>query len=93
MTTESTDTAESLTLKWGVPKAWHLKTETTRALFTKYAELGWSASAMAQPNTDEHRRVLCELIDAINADTIGNDWTGEDMTKDQAKKYVMEYGR
>lgn len=82
---------ESLCLKWGVLKGWDFKREETKALAQKYASYGWSESAMAQPNTDDHRRTLCELIDALDADTIENDWTGEQMTKDEAKKYVMEY--
>ena len=86
-------TRESLTLKWGVVKSWSLRQETTRALLQKYADLGWSGSGMTQPNTEEHRRVLCDLIDALNADTICLDWTGEDATKEAAKKYVMEYRR
>ncbi len=83
---------EYLSLKWGVPKGWHLRRDETKNLLRKYAALGWSESAMTQPNTPEHRAVLCELIDALDADTIENDWTGEDMTKDAAKKYVTEYG-
>lgn len=84
---------EHLTLKWGTLKSWDFKRDTTRALAQKYADLGWSGSAMTQPNTEAHRIVLCELIDALDADTIGNDWTGEEMTKEAAKKYVMEYRR
>ena len=87
------DDREHLTLKWGVPKSWHLTNETTQGLLRQYASFGYSDSAMMQPNTDDHRRVLCQLIDAIDADTIGQDWTGEEMTKDEAKKYVMEYRR
>jgi len=91
--TNETSEREHLTLKWGVPKSWRLKSDTTKALLQKYADLGWSWSAMAQPNTDAHRAVLCELIDAIDADTIESDWTGDKMSKDDAKKYVMEYRR
>ena len=43
--------------------------------------------------TDDHKRTLCELIDVLDADTVENDWTGEQMSKDDAKKYVMEYGK
>jgi len=89
----SADDREYLTLKWGVPKSWHMKRPETQALLQKYASFGWSSSGMAQPNTADHKRTLCELIDALDADTIGNDWTGEDMSKDEAKKYVMEYGQ
>lgn len=37
------------------------------------------------------RRALCNLIDAIDGE-IMNDWSGEQMTKEEAKQYVMEYG-
>lgn len=84
---------EHLTLKWGVPKSWSLKLPETQSLFRKYADLGWSAGAAQQPNTDAHRVVLCELIDKLDADTIGNDWEGTEMSKGEAKKYVMEYRR
>jgi len=36
--------------------------------------------------------MLCEVIDLIDGE-IQNDWTGEKMTKDEAKKYVLEYGQ
>lgn len=83
---------EWLTLKWGVPKAWDLKRAETQALLQKYADLGWSGSAATQPNTPEHKTVLCELIDAIDADFITSDWTGEKMSKEDAKTYVLNYG-
>lgn len=90
-TTDNGERTESLTLKWGVPKSWRLATDATRGKLQEYADFGWSSSAMMQPNTDDHRRVLCELIDILDADFVWNDWTGEQMSKDEAKKYVMEY--
>ena len=51
-----------------------------------------SHSAMAQSDDPEQRAALCDLIDAIDG-PITDDWSGEDMTKDEAKKYVMEYGQ
>lgn len=68
---------EHLTLKWGTLKSWNFRNEATIEAAKKYAALGWSASAMTQPNTDAHRTALCELIDVIDADTIGNDWPRE----------------
>ncbi len=84
---------EYLILKWGTLKSWNFRNEATIEAAKKYAALGWSASAMAQRNTEAHKISLCELIDVIDADTIGNDWEGTEMTKDEAKKYVMEYRR
>ena len=84
---------ESLLLKWGTLKGWDLETEASMAAVRKYHEVGpVSMSAMSQRDTDEQKAALCELIDAIDG-TITNDWSGEDMTKDEAKRYVLEYGR
>jgi len=84
---------EMLTLKWGTLKAWDFKRQETIDAAKRYAALGWSGSAMSQPNTSAHKAALCELIDIIDADTIGNDWEGTEMTKDEAKSYVMGYGK
>ena len=40
--------------------------------------------------TPAHKQAVCDLIDAVNCEEIWNDWTGEKMSKDEAKKYVME---
>ena len=53
---------------------------------------GVSESAIAQHDTAEQKQALCNLIDAIDGN-IQNDWSGELLTKDEAKKYVMEYGK
>lgn len=82
--------AEHLLLKWGTLKGWDLKTDKSREAAQKYAAFGMSMSAMAQHDTDEQKKALCELIDAIDGE-IENDWTGETMSKEEAKKYVMEY--
>lgn len=79
-----------LLLKWGVPKAWKISNKEHLAILQRYFDLGSSMSCMAQPNTDEHKKVLCELIDVFEG-TIANDWSGEEYTKEQAKKYVTEY--
>lgn len=83
---------DSLLLKWGALKGWDLKSEAAIAAAKKYDEAGvQSASAMLQHDTAEQKAALCELIDAIDG-TIQNDWSGDMMTKDEAKKYVLEYG-
>jgi hypothetical protein len=48
--------------------------------------------AMQQRDTDAQKQAICDLIDAIDG-PIENDWTGEKLTKDEAKKYVLEYKR
>lgn len=79
-----------LLLKWGVPKGWSLSKPEHQAILQRYYDLGESISAMTQPNTDAHREVLCELIDVLEGE-VQNDWTGEYMTKDEAKAYVRDY--
>lgn len=83
---------ESLTLKWGTLKAWNLKEDgQALELLRKYHELGMRASAMLQRDTPEQKRLLCQMIDALDADTVYLDWDGKDVPKEEAKKYIMEY--
>ena len=81
---------EYLLLKWGTAKGWNLETDKSRAAAQKYADYGLSHSAMTQHDTAEQKLALCELIDAIEGE-IQSDWTGDILTKEQAKKYVMDY--
>lgn len=83
--------AESLLLKWGTLKGWKLESEKSREIAKRYFELGSSMSAMAQHDTPEQKKLLCELIDAIDGE-IQNDWSGERTSKDEAKKYIQDYG-
>lgn len=78
-------------LKWGGLKGWGNLTQEQIDALNKYAELGMSASAMMQKNTDAHKKALCDAIDLFEDGQITNDWDGEDYTREQAKKYVMEY--
>lgn len=52
---------------------------------------GVSISAMTENVTDKKKEIICELIDTMQDGRIMNDWSGEAYTKDQAKKYIMEY--
>ncbi len=82
-----------LDLKWGVPKGWSGLSSEAVAALENYYSFGESTSAMRQPNTQEHKLALCELIDLFDddKDTIFNDWDGKKMTKDEAKQYVINY--
>lgn len=82
--------SEHLLLKWGTLKGWKLESEKTREIMKRYVDLGASVSAMAQDDTPEQKQIICELIDAIDG-PITNDWSGERMSKDEAKRYVTEY--
>jgi hypothetical protein len=81
----------SLTLKWGTVKGWSLESEEARAALQKWADGGVSMSVMAQHDTPEQKEALCAAIDHM--DEIWNDWDGVKMTKEEAKNYVMNYGK
>jgi hypothetical protein len=82
-----------LTLKWGNVKGWDGFAEGTpaRAALEKWADSGQGISAM-QRQTPEQRELICDIIDAVDGE-IWNDWDGIAMSKDEAKKYVREYGQ
>ena len=82
--------AKHLLLKWGRLKGWRLETDRSREAAQKYADFGMSISAAAQKDSADQKQALCDLIDAIDGEFL-NDWSGEIMTKDEAKKYIMEY--
>jgi len=85
---------EYLLLKWGTLKGWNFN-EGSKAhkAFKKYAELGTSLGAMSQEDTAEQKKLICEMIDAIDAKKIQNDWSGDWMTKEEAKDYVLNYDK
>jgi hypothetical protein len=82
--------SESIELKWGTLKGWSGLGEKSRAIVQRWADLGYSMGAMAQKDTPEQKTLLCDLIDAVDGEIL-NDWSDELMSKDEAKKYVMEY--
>jgi hypothetical protein len=86
--------SESLSLKWGTLKAWELKTEPSMAALRKYHEAGSvSMPAMAQHDNDAQKDAVCELIDAVDCETIYLDWDAVYVTKEAAKAYVRNYAR
>ena len=84
--------SERLLLKWGTIKGWYLNSEESREAMKRYAEAGMSAGAMQQHDTPEQKAAICDLIDALDGEIV-NDWSGEIMSKSDAKRYVLEYGR
>ena len=80
-----------LTLKWGTLKAWKLTSPKGQELLRKYIDLGASMSAMTQHDTPEQKELICQMIDECGAPEIYLDWDGKHVSKEDAKKYVMEY--
>jgi len=86
------ETRDELTLKWGTLKGWHFHSDRALELLREYAEIGSSMSAMLQHDTPRQKEIICELIDEGNFETVYLDWDGKDVSKAEAKAYVMDYG-
>lgn len=84
---------ESLGLKWGSLKSWGLNADgpAFEALQRYFYAGPVQMSAMSQRDTPEQNQALCEVIDALNAETVYLDWYGKEVSKDEAKRYILEY--
>ena len=82
---------ESLLLKWGTVKGWDDLSDKSQEIMGRFFEDGMCLSAAADHPDEKRKAILCELIDQFDGE-IQNDWTGEKMTKEQAKEYVLTYG-
>ncbi len=80
-----------LTLKWGTVKGWHAESEEAKAALQKWADFGVSISAITQHDTPEQQQALLDAIDHF--DEIWLDWEGIQVTQEQAKEYVRNYGK
>lgn len=83
--------AANLTLKWGNVKGWEgmRRGHPARIALDEYFDAGAGISAMT-PQTLKQRELICKIIDAIDGE-IQDDWTGEIISKDEAKEYVRNY--
>ena len=81
---------DHLSLKWGTLKSWNFTSKNGKHLLEEYFKIGSCASAMLQEDTEKQKNIICELIDECNG-AIQNDWTGEYLTKQEAKAYVLNY--
>ena len=81
----------SLTLTWGTVKGWDLETEEAKKALQKWADYGVCASAMFQKDTPEQKQALLDAIDFM--DEIWLDWEGEKVSREEAKEYILNYGK
>lgn len=89
----SENSEEYLTLKWGSLKSWNFEGDKARELLNEWSELGVSMSAMAHHDTPKQKEIICELIDVGDFDTVYLDWDDKEISKEEAKEYVLSYGR
>lgn len=82
-----------LTLKWGTLKSWNFdSSEEASKLFERYCSIGASSSAMSQKDTQEQKEIICKLIDLMPG-KIYLEWDDKYVSKEKAKKYIMNYGK
>jgi hypothetical protein len=80
-----------LLLKWGGMKQWDFRDSSPamQAALEEYFDIGVPFAAIKTHLTDRQKELLCTVVDEMDG-TIQSDWTGEFMTKDEAKTYIME---
>ena len=85
----------SLTLKWGTLKAWDFNgSENGAKLLKEYGEIGQAWGTAQQKDTPRQKEIICGLIDECNdPEGIYLDWDGKYISKEEAKDYVMNYGK
>jgi hypothetical protein len=82
-----------ITLKWGTLKAWEVEgNDEAIKLITHYLEMGSSLSAMTQRDTPEQKEIICKLIDLMPGKIL-LEWDEQYVSKEDAKDYVMNYGK
>lgn len=85
----------NILLKWGTLKGWDgFQVDTPmHEVLKKYHEVGDVSFGVAtQRDNDAQQQALLELIDICDG-KITNDWTGEELTKEEAREYVLGYKR
>lgn len=81
---------EYLLLKFGTVVYWNLLSDTKKSIVEKYFQYPVSRSLISQKDTQEQKKILCDLIDNLDGE-IQEDWDGKFLTKEEAKDYIMNY--
>lgn len=82
-----------LKLKWGTLKSWDFTgNDRAQELLEEYEKIGASISAAMQHDTPEQKEIICKIIDLMPG-KIYLVWDGKYVSKKEAKKYVLEYGK
>ena len=83
----------SLLLKWGSVKGWNNMNEDQIDILQRWHDEGVCASAALQRDSDKQKAIILELIDTMKDGEIYNDWDGAYYTKEQARDYILNYGK
>ena len=82
----------TLTLKWGTLKSWSFSSSECQSLLEEWTQIGTTSSAIDQNNTTRQKEIICQLIDLCDGNTIHIEWDGVDVSKSEAKKYILNFG-
>lgn len=80
-----------VTLKWGTLKSWKLSNPKLEPLIEEYDQEG-GICLSAMNDTPRQKEIICEIIEVIGK-PVYNNCSGEYLSVDEAKKYVMEYNK
>jgi hypothetical protein len=82
-----------VTLKWGTLKSWSFHSDKSKELIDEYNKVGSSMSAIMQHDTPRQKEILCELIDDADIEYVYLDWDDKQVSKKEAKEYILSYGK
>ena len=83
----------TLLLKFGTLKGWDDLSQAQIEALEKWRDSENGLGTLQASRTDESNRLLCEALDLFEDGQITNDWDGCTYTIQQAKNYIMEYGK
>lgn len=81
-----------LCLKWGTIKGINFHSKEGKKLIKEYNKIGACASRMLQEDTPRQKEIILELIEIGNFDKVFLDWDNKWVSKEKAKKHVLNYG-
>ena len=86
------EATNTLTLKWGTLKSWSFSSAECQSLLEEWTQIGTTSSTIDQNNTPRQKEIICQLIDLCDGNTIHIEWDGVDVSKSEAKKYILNFG-
>jgi hypothetical protein len=81
----------TLTLKWGTVKAFNLESQEAIDALQKRADYGESMSAALHEDTPDQQQALIDALEFM--DEIWLDWDGKMVTREEAKEYILGFGK
>ena len=76
-----------LSLKFGKLKEWNLHSDKAKELLNLY--LKYAMDECIVVDIEVEKRMICDIIDACNANEIHLDFYDESISKEEAKQYVL----